>query len=188
MFNYNPSHEEIVTQCTINGNGYGEDARMQAESDVFSARELVWAREVVSLADSGIMRYSRAVEVERVEAAVLAAELDEFVYEYQRLAREDYGPISPEEEAEHDMEIALSQAEAEIEREAEQEVLDGIEWDKVIAFEQFHADWCEALDMEKQLNDKGSVWDRWGNIADELGKSNQKLRESIEAMRASRIN
>jgi len=187
MFNYNPSHEEIVTQCTINENGYGADARMQAEFDVFSAKELAWAREVVSLADIGIMRYSRAVEAER-EAVELAAELDEFAYEYQRQAREDYGPLSPEEEAEHDMEIALSQAAAEIEREAEQEVLDGIEWDKVIAFEQFHADWCEALDMEKQLNDKDSVWDRWGNIADELGKSNQKLRESIESLRASRIN
>jgi len=87
-------------------------------------------------------------EMVKCEAVALAAELDEFAYEYQRQAREDYGSLSAEEEAEHDMEIALSQAEAEAELYAEQEVLDDIKRDEVIAFEQFHADWCEAIEME----------------------------------------
>ena len=84
----------------------------------------------------------------KLEAAELAAELDEVVYESQRQAVSDYGPISPEEQAEDDMEMALAQAEAEAELDAEQEVLDSIERDEVIAFEQFHADWCEAIEME----------------------------------------
>jgi len=65
MFNYTPSHEEIIAQCTINGEGYGSNARMYAEFDLFGIKELAWAREVVELADVGIHRYKAAKEAER---------------------------------------------------------------------------------------------------------------------------
>jgi len=102
-----------------------------------------------ALLDYLAFRFPKEVKtVAEIEAAELAAELDEIVYEARRQAVSDYGPISPEEQAEDDMEMALAQAEREAELDAEQEVLDGIEEDAVIAFEQFHADWCEAIEME----------------------------------------
>jgi glutathionylspermidine synthase len=73
MFNYTPSHEEIIARCSVNGEGYGSDARMYAEFDLVGIKELEWAREVVALADEGIHRYKAATETEREALAVKEA-------------------------------------------------------------------------------------------------------------------
>ena len=90
MFNYTPSHEEIIAQCTINGEGYGSNARMYAEFDLFGIKELAWAREVVELADVGIHRYKAAKEAERKAQAVDEARNKVFNNAKDRWAKSKY--------------------------------------------------------------------------------------------------
>jgi len=90
MFNYTPSHEEIIAQCTINGEGYGSSARMYAAFDLVGIKELSWAREVVELADAGIYRYKMAKEAERKALAVNEARGKVFDNAKDRWAKSKY--------------------------------------------------------------------------------------------------